>query len=474
MSEPGRDGSVTAARLRLPRAGDLPALALAFVAEGAWLSVIAGLLQEFAKREPVLGPAELAALVALGAIAGRIGAARLGRAWPFVAVGLVVVAGVGGVLASAAARDVITGQGIAGLALAAGANPGGLVAGVALLRGTSYAAPGLRVEGLDRLLGAGTVAIVVAAVIGGFVPDPWRARFIADTLFAGVVFAAASILALALRRQALEGRDRGADWQRNPRWVALLVVVVAAIVGAAALSSGFVRPALELLIGLAVLPLLVLGLLFGWTRRGFTLALVLSAITGVVAVVFHLLDDTPPVELPEPGAAGGDPAALPPAIEPSVMAVGGAVVLGLALVAAFLLIAWWARRGDGRPGADLEERFIDRRPAAPRRRGGGWFRNRRQPADGAAAYLALLAEIADREGVRRDPSETPREHAARLRRDRLAGLQLELLAADYTLASFGGIRLSDRENRRAVTRWRSLRRALRPVEPPDEESEALG
>jgi hypothetical protein len=62
--------------------------------------------------------------------------------------------------------------------------------------------------------------------------------------------------------------------------------------------------------------------------------------------------------------------------------------------------------------------------------------------------------------VRRVPAETPAEHAARLRSDGRAPLSLDLLAADYALARYGGVVLPAREDVRAVSRWRTLRRRL--------------
>ncbi|HEY7599012.1 MAG TPA: hypothetical protein VH741_03715, partial [Candidatus Limnocylindrales bacterium] len=62
--------------------------------------------------------------------------------------------------------------------------------------------------------------------------------------------------------------------------------------------------------------------------------------------------------------------------------------------------------------------------------------------------------------------ETPREHAARLRRDHGAGLSLELLAADYTLSRFGEVALTVREERRAIARGGRLSRTLRASEEP--------
>ena len=451
------------------RISDLLPLALAFVAEGAWLAVLAGLVQELAKREPVLGLVEMAVLVALGGVAGRLLSGRLGGRWPVLAAGLTLIAAIAGVLASPASRDVLASDGLAGIGAALGANPGGLLAGLALLRGTGYAAPTLPDDRLERLLFGGTAAIVGAAIVGGFAPDPWRARFITDTLIAALAFAAAALVALALRRQALAGRDRGADWQRNPRWVVLLVVVVTAIAALAALSAGLVRPALEMLIAVVVLPLFLFGLILGWTRRGLYLALAYAIVAGIVALAFNLFGDANRVI--EPPSGPDLPAAPPPVpIEPSVIAFGGSLLVVLAVILAYLLARLWARRRAADPPDASEERFIDRRPPSPsRQRRRGWFGWRAQPADAAEAYRTLLRELAGREEVRREPWETPREHAARLRRGQTAGLSLELLAADHALVAFGGVALSRREQRRALARWRALRRSIRPpapLEPP--------
>ena len=74
--------------------------------------------------------------------------------------------------------------------------------------------------------------------------------------------------------------------------------------------------------------------------------------------------------------------------------------------------------------------------------------------------MALVDDLADRPQVRREPAETPAEHARRLREGGGSALGLDLLAADYALVRFAGVRLSEREDRRAVARWRTLRRTL--------------
>jgi hypothetical protein len=83
-----------------------------------------------------------------------------------------------------------------------------------------------------------------------------------------------------------------------------------------------------------------------------------------------------------------------------------------------------------------------------------------------AAYRGLIEDLAPRMGVRREPGETPAEHAGRLRRAGVGALGLDLLAADYGLARFAGRELSEREEQRAIGRAAMLRRRLRPLPPP--------
>jgi hypothetical protein len=83
--------------------------------------------------------------------------------------------------------------------------------------------------------------------------------------------------------------------------------------------------------------------------------------------------------------------------------------------------------------------------------------------------VALVDDLERHVDVRRDPAETPTAHAARLRTNGRSGLSLDLLAADYALARYGGVELPAREDRRAVARWRDLRRriAIRPAGAAD-------
>ena len=141
-----------------------------------------------------------------------------------------------------------------------------------------------------------------------------------------------------------------------------------------------------------------------------------------------------------------------------------AIAVALAVVAVIVLITLWMLRPRVDADVEDEDRWIDhgdetdreRLAAATPRVAPG----RRRPADAVAAYRELLEDLAPRPGVRREDGETPAEHAGRLRDAGSGALGLDLLAADYGLVRFGGVRLSDAEERRAVRRASILRRLL--------------
>ena len=95
-----------------------------------------------------------------------------------------------------------------GLAAMLGANPGGLLAGVAFLRGVAWGHAGLPLpeDKLVRLLGGGLVVIALAAVAGALAVEPWRSAFLAGALFDGLVFA--GVVAACARLHAPGDRRR--------------------------------------------------------------------------------------------------------------------------------------------------------------------------------------------------------------------------------------------------------------------------
>ena len=432
---------------------ELAPVALVIVAEAAWISVVAGLLQEFALRDPILGIPGLAAFVAAGVVLARLLGPRMDRRWPALAFALVIAAGVVGWLMSPDARAALA----EGAGPAVAAHPGGWIAGLAMLRGYAHARFPLAEDTVTNLLAIGIPGLAVAATIGGLIVDPYRARFLADSLGAAIVFVIAAVLALAFTRLDAIGFDSGFDWRRNPPWLVLTIaMLVAAIVVAIPLAS-VAGAVISIALSVALGPMVILGLVWGFdsTARRLLLAMVVIVVgIIVVARIFNLAPTA--IQPPDLGAGAlAEPASTVEQI--FTISVGGVLLLG-AIIGIIVLIALWMRRTPPPDGLVGETRTID--PSGdglePRRR---WTRFSRRPAPISAvqAYVALIDDLERHADVRRDPAETPSAHAARLRATGRSGLSLDLLAADYALARYGGVDLPAHEDRRAVGRWRALR-----------------
>jgi hypothetical protein len=449
---------------------ELAPVSLAVVAEAAWISVIAGLLQEFALRDPVLGIPALGAFVSGGVVLARLGGPRLGNRWPAVAFAIVLGSGAVGWLTSPAARAAL-GDGI-GPALAA--HPGGWLAGLALLRGFAHARIPLGESTVTNLIAIGVPGLAFAATLGGLIVDPYRSRFLADSLDAAIVFVAAAVLALAFTRLDAIGSDGGFDWRRNPPWLVLTVaMLVAAIVVAIPLAS-VAGTVISVVLSVALGPMLIVGLATGFdhvARRVIGFFLAVAIVIFVLIRVFGVQSTTPPPA--QPGF--GDQAPASPAEQIVTISIGGLLLLA-AMVGIIILIALWMRRTPAPDGLIGETRTID--PSgeglAPRRRNRFGFRA--APTTAVQAYVALVNDLDRHPDVRREAAETPAAHAARLRSAGRAGLSLDLLAADYALARYGAVTLPANEDRRAVGRWRMLRRrvAIRPAGLADQTDRGPG
>ena len=297
--------------------------------------------------------------------------------------------------------------------------------------------------------------LAFAAIVGGVVAEPFRGRFLADAIVAVIVFATTATVALALTRLAAVGADSGFDWRRNPTSVGLLAVLVLAAGALAIPAASIAAPAIGFVVGVSIVPLLLIGLVVGFDRR--TARLLAFALVAVVAMATFMnlvggpspTTDSVIVQPPTVIASPPDEA----------IAIGAGLLLVLAALGVIVLARLWMRRIPHIEDNVREIRTIDRGGERPRfgRRG---RRRALAPVDAATAYEALIADLADRPAVRREPAETPSEHAHRLRADGASDLRLDLLAADYALARFAGVTLSSREDRRALSRWRSLRRRL--------------
>jgi hypothetical protein len=457
---PGRD--------RLAAMVELVPLGLAIVAEAAWISVAGGLIAEFTLHEPSLGIPALVAFVLVGVLAARFVAPRAGERWPSIALFLAAVCGLVGWLSSPEALATLT---TLGVIPALGVNPAGWIAALAVVRGFAHAKTPVSAGTLGTLFGFGVPSLAIAAVVGGMIAEPYRARFLADATVAVVVFAGSVTLALAIARLTAVGAGSGFDWRRNPTWVVLLLVMVLTTL-AIAVPASDASPLIALAAGAAVAPLLIVGLILGFNKRTLRTMLIITVGALLVIGLLRLFAVGPiAMTLGLGGATGGDPV---PAEAGAAAPVGLLIVVVVSMILVLILARLWARRTP--PDAtDIDEvREIDRgdetEAGRPRWRFGRRPRGAPEPRDAVGAYLRLLGDIERRAGVRRNPAESPTAHAARLRDAGRADLGLDLLAADYALARFGGVSLSAAEDRRAIGRWRRLRRTLGTTGQPPEPS----
>ena len=148
-------------------AGAVP-LVLAIIAEAAWIAVVANVINEYFLRHPVLEIPAFMAFVAVGFIASRRIAPSVGSRWPAFVLIATIAAALVGVLWAPAARDALALPFPQGLTEMLGANPGGLLAGLAFIRGVAWGHAGLPLpeDKLVRLLSGGLIVVALAAVAG--------------------------------------------------------------------------------------------------------------------------------------------------------------------------------------------------------------------------------------------------------------------------------------------------------------------
>ncbi len=449
----------------------LAPLALAVAMEAAWIAVIAGLLQEFALRSPILGFVPVAGFVAAGVLVARIGETRFSRHWPALGTLAVFTAALVGVAMSGAARAALAAGSPAG---AVGENPAGLLAGLAVLRGYPHAGDRLAVDTAARALFIGIPLLAIVAAVGGMIAEPWRSGFLRDAAIDAALFIVAGLLTLALAALADVRPGGAASLRGNPVWIALVAVAVMALLAFAvpiALAGGAsIALTIQVVLAGSLFPLAVLGLILGGRAALRRLAFLVGGTAFVVWILSFASQGADDPARTGTGSAGGG--SVNPAIDPvGVVGISG---LGIAIVgiAVFLLVRAWMRRQAPLPDDLADVRSSELPAAEPANESSGRQRRRlwsREPRTATEAYLALVEDLRDVPDIRRKPEETPREHARRIRLDQLAvesGIGLELLAADYGLAEYGRRTISPAETRRAIGRWRLLRRLLR-IRPAD-------
>ena len=336
-------------------------------------------------------------------------------------------------------------------------HPGGFLLGLAVLRGTAHVTADDDERIAEIALGPGLAAVALIWLLltlsgGNHEPSTVDAAFSAT-----VTFVAAGLLSMGLARSS-GLRDSGALATERRTWVGVLVGVLAGILAVAiplALVVGVpidraihgalgpVGDVLVPIVSLLLLPVALLGSLLVWLigtlRSGGT---------------------TPP---PGPDVNIGPPVigwgqALGPSGSDAVIL--GLVPIAIGLIAAYLLV----RRFLGQPVSMAVDRDMTEIRQTEGPTGGlrlrlphvSLPRRHSDPRTASEAYLASLEVLATWPEAARVDSETPTEHARRLRSDPV-GPTLGRLAADYALVEFGRRRLTPSEDNRAVERWRRLR-----------------
>ncbi len=378
---------------------DPAAPALAIVAESAWISVVAALVQAFVQERAILGVVGLVPFVAAGLLIARAFGARLGSRWPATAVALTLVSAAAGWLVSPTVREALVGG---DLSRALDDHADGWLAGLAMLRGFAHAGPLRSEESLAGLLGIGTPALAGVALLGGAVAEPWRGWFIADAIAGVILFLGTGILGLTIARMSSLGIASGFDWRRNRTWFALLLFLVVAIAGIALPGAFVVGAAIPIAVGLLAVPLLVVGVI-----AGFGLHLAPRARLGLPARDRDHRDRRDRRRDPDPGhAARTDRGRRRPGHEPGARRGGSGRDRAPA-----------RRPRDPHPGATLDAR--DPGPGRERRARGAHDRLRRTRATGTAAAAWTGAQAATRSDrsrrrvrcARRGPCDSRRRRA---------------------------------------------------------------
>jgi Domain of unknown function (DUF4129) len=426
---------------------------LAIVAEGAFLAVIYVAIETtIDNRPPLLGTFELAAAAGVAALA-------VSRRWidPDLDAGrflaLLAVLGLVGWMWDDRVRTlVLAGDPLAALPL----HPGGWLMIVAGMRGVGR---GIEVDdrAVTRLLLIGVPALSIPWLLGHLGSGDLHDVFVEEAFVASLTFVTAGFIAAGLARLREIGRETGVDWRQNRSWLGtvlgVLIVVLAIGIPASillglpgdAIARGILGPIVS-----------VFGYIF---IAGLATAALAAALLARVLRSFGIelpLPMTPEqiAQLPE-----ADIYTLDELREP----LTGLIALwAILLVVIVVLARVWLRRRIGRARQGSGE---ERKIQIPQRSSQERLRREPRPRPSAAivprdavtAYLASLADLAERDPDRaRADYETPRAHARRVS----AGTALAALQADYALARYGGRSLTDAENRRAIGRWQRLRRRL--------------
>lgn len=438
------------------------------LAEGGWVAVVYLLVDAIARVDAPLGPVVfIAAAFATCLTADRLD--RLAGSRFTVIVGLLVAGGALGVFLSAAAAATFGGRDPLAAAVH---DPGAVLLGLAALRGFLRAGAQRDPGQAARPFFVGLVGLACAWIFAGALSEPMRSTFREAAVVPTIAFVIGGLASTGIASSRLASTDGGFEPLANRAWlVVLLGLAVALGVAALPMGDGLERMmaaiigwpvTLPLLIFIAVVARLVVPGRRGAVRRTtlMTVApLIAFTILAVLAVIWPQRDPGP---TPEDGSAGGIGT-----VEPETPAFNIILtVIAVAVVAAVLLFLARAWR---RNAESADRSIVDRRTRAYQGADTDLGDNlgiadrlrrlvrRGRPTDAVTAYLSALRAIEPDEDLRREPSETPAEHAHRLHGEGVGTLELDLLAADFELARWGGRRLSPAEDRRALGRLERFR-----------------
>ncbi len=433
--------------------------ALRVLAEAGWITVVYSAASVIVTHQPpILGPVELSLFVVAGAVAGWLGRARSALG-PLLLIGAVLLGGAGGWLANAEARTLLD-----DLPRAFNVHLAGWLAGVAVLRGALISPGQSAANEIERLTRSVPVALAVIWAYTSIVATPtlWL-PFAVGAMWGTVAFLSAAVVALGLARLNVLHADVTDKRQRRGwRWLVTAV------------GFGVVPIALPIAVLTGVPLAAMLNPIVGPLRFvGDLLTIPLSWIVWILSELFkpiagplgQFLD-----ALQARFAGRPEPEQQEPALVGTLIGLAFWVLALLAVLLVIFLIAQWLLKRKGVNEEALEaipdtERaiVIPQRDPKPR---SNPFRHRRHgtPTDAVSAYLSALAELEAHPELSRLASETPADHAARLRSEVVdpdAATDLARLAAGYQLARYADRRITPLENVRSVTRFQRIRRLLK-------------
>lgn len=447
------------------------------LAEGGWVAVLYLLVNSVARVGAPLDP--IVFMVAAGATC--LTAARLDRlasSRVTVVVGLLVGGAVVGLLLTVVVATTLLGRD-PGRAVVS--DPGAILLGPAALRGFVRAGALRDPAQAARPFFLGVIGLACAWIFAGALSEPMRSAFRDAAAIPTIAFVIGGLASTGLARAELAASGAGFDPLANRPWLVAMLGSAAAI-GLAALPAG---DGLERVMGALIawpmtLPLLLLGAIVARLlvpsrhralRRAGIYTVAPFIALGILALIAVLSPQGAVGPTPAEPSAGGSLTAEPDS--PVFNIVLTMIALGLVVAVLLFLAHAWRTNTEERSRPSLDRRSRAFRSADTDPDGGfdlgrrlRWLTRRGRPSDAVSAYLAALRAIEADEELRRDPAETPAGHARRLREAGAGTLELDLLAADFELARWGGRRISPAEDRRAIGRWERLRirLAARPVD----------